>query len=317
MGSFPEVSVDVERLALGGVRAQFFAAFVPPRENNKDWWQRYGQKDQFGELKGAYEPEDAYMGELRKILDQTIEAFPDKLKLVCTYRELQEAWKKGQTAALFTLEDGRSVGGSLEKLKSYRDLGVSLITLTWNYANCFGAPNSRDAEVMEQGLTAFGKEAVEYMNELGMLVDVSHLSDGGFWDVVRVSQKPFVASHSNCRALSPHPRNLTDEMIRALSEKGGVAGLNFCSAFLGMDTMSRDSRIADMVAQVKHMVQVGGLECAVIGTDFDGIESRLEIEGPDQMEKLFHALQKAGFSQDAVEKIAWENGERVLREVLV
>lgn len=316
IGSFPEVSVDLERLHLGGARAQFFAAFVPPRENNMDWWQKYGEKDPAGQLREDYEPEDAYIRALREILIHTAEVFPDMLQPVQTAREMREAWDRGQIAAFFTLEDGRSVGGSLEKLKSYRDFGVSLITLTWNGANCFGFPNSRDAKIMEQGLTAFGQEAVEYMNELGILVDVSHLSDGGFWDVVRITKKPFVASHSNCRALSPHPRNLTDEMIRALAEKGGVAGLNFCSAFLGMDTMSWDSKIADMVAQVSHMVQVGGLECAAIGTDFDGIESRLEITGPDQMERLWDALKKAGFSQDAVEKIAWENGVRVLEEVL-
>ena len=168
---------------------------------------------------------------------------------------------------------------------------------------------------MEKGLKPFGKEAVEYMNDLGIVIDVSHLSDGGFWDVVQVSKKPFVASHSNCRALSPHVRNLTDEMLRALAEKGGVTGLNFCANFLKQDIQSEESRVEDMVSHIVHMVNVGGLECAAIGTDLDGIGSELEIGDPTQMELLFHGLEQAGFSQDAIECIAWKNAVRVLCDI--
>lgn len=310
IGSFPEASVDLERLEKGGAGAQFFAAFVPPREK-PGWWRKHG------DLLGPEEEwEDAYIRRLLEILKTTVSAHSGKLTLVRTAAELEQVWKEGSMAALFTIEDGRSVGGSMERLEEYSRLGVSLITLTWNYVNCFGAPNSQNPQVMEQGLTDFGKEAVEYMNDLGILVDVSHLSDGGFWDVIQVSKKPFVASHSNCRALSPHPRNLTDEMLRALAEHGGVAGLNFCSAFLGKNPLSRKSRLSDLVAHVLHMVQVGGLECAAIGTDFDGIESRVEVPDPSAMELLFDALERAGLSQDAVEQIAWKNAWRVMGEAL-
>jgi len=219
-------------------------------------------------------------------------------------------------AAFFTIEDGRSVDGKMEKIKTYRDMGVSLISLTWNQENCFGFPNSPNAEQMNKGLTAFGKEAIEEMNRLGMLVDVSHLSDGGFWDVAEITKKPFVASHSNCRALSSHPRNLTDEMLKKLAEKGGIAGLNFCGAFLNEDTNCTESRVDAMVSHILHMTRVGGLECAAIGTDFDGISGMLELRSPDKMEKLFDALQKAGLSQDAIEKVAWKNARRVLKDTL-
>ena len=308
---FPEASVDTKRLRQAGAGAQFFAAFVFPRGTSG--WQELG----LGELaeKDGFEAEDRYIDTTGKILKETIKAYPQELVFAQTGSGLKDAIAQGKTAAYFTLEDGRSVGGSLKKLKHYQEIGVSLISLTWNYENCFGYPNSADAASMKRGLKPFGKEAVEYMNELGMVVDVSHLSDGGFWDVVDVSAKPFVASHSNCRALCPHPRNLTDEMLRALADKGGVAGLNFYAGFLNRDIGSRDSRIKDMVAHLSHMVNVGGLECAAIGTDFDGIDSNLEIQSPPQMELLFEALRKAGFSQDAVERIAWKNAVRVLCDI--
>lgn len=311
---FPEASVDITRLCRGGAGAQFFAAFVHPKED-KNWWEQHiTEENESGEE--AFWMEDAYIQAAKRILDNTQTQHSREMAVVRTAGEMEAAINEGKLAAFFTLEDGRSVNGSLEKLKAYGEMGVSLITLTWNYENCFGFPNSKKREIMEQGLKPFGKEAVEYMNDLGIVVDVSHLSDGGFWDVAQISRRPFVASHSNCRALSPHPRNLTDEMLRALAEKGGVTGLNFCSVFLGENTESRYSRIEDMTAQVSHMVKVGGLDCVAIGTDFDGIESYLEIEDPTQMELLFEALRRAGFSQDAVERMAWENGRRVLRDIM-
>lgn len=133
---------------------------------------------------------------------------------------------------MLTVEDGRMVNGSFDRLEQLAKTGVRAIALTWNFENCFGAPNSRDPKIMSKGLSAFGKEAIEAMNELGILVDVSHLSDGGFYDVAKISKKPFVATHSDCRALAAHPRNLTDDMIRLLAQKGGVSGINFAPAFL-------------------------------------------------------------------------------------
>ena len=121
------------------------------------------------------------------------------------------------------MEEGGVLNEKQERLEELYRLGIRLITLTWNYENCLGYPNSRDGEVMNRGLKAFGLEIVERMNALGMLVDVSHLSDGGFWDCIRVSRAPIIASHSNARALCGVPRNLTDDMLRALAEKGGAA----------------------------------------------------------------------------------------------
>ena len=177
-----------------------------------------------------------------------------------------------------------------------------------------GYPNSRDGEVMKKGLKPFGVETVERMNELGMLIDVSHMSDGGFWDVLRYSKKPVVASHSNARVLCPHPRNLTDEMIRALAEHGGVAGLNFYPYFINE---SGKADIDDLVRHIEHMFYVGGEDFVAIGTDFDGFdEGKLELQNIGEMNLLYGALKKRKFNDGQIEKFWHGNVMRVMREVL-
>lgn len=202
----------------------------------------------------------------------------------------------------------------MDRLGYFYSMGVRAMALTWNYPNCFGSPNSTDTRVMHTGLTPFGKEAVGVMNDIGMLIDVSHLSDGGFYDVARLSRKPFAATHSNCRALSPHPRNLTDDMIRMLSEKGGVAGLNFYGPFLSDDITETHSRVEDMCAHVLHMLKVGGEDCIALGTDFDGMDGSFEIGSPTQMWRLFDALKRKGLTARQLEKLASGNALRVLRD---
>ena len=251
-----------------------------------------------------------------KIFRNTLVKHGDMLGELRHSSDLADNLKQGKVSGLLTLEDGRVVDGSLEKLEHYFGEGIRLISLTWNHENCFGAPNSSDKKIMEKGLTPFGKSAVELMCTLGMLTDVSHLSDGGFWDVAELVKGPFVASHSNCRALNPHPRSMTDDMIRALADHGGVMGLNLGPEFLSCDTHNKFSRICDMVTQIQHVKQVGGIDTAAIGTDFDGISGKFEIGGPTDIHLLFEALDRAGFTVDEIEKLAYRNVERVLSEVL-
>ncbi len=303
IGQMEKASIDLERLKKGSCMAQFFAIFLPSLPTR--------------EKMGDKLPDDeTYISALRTILMNTIEKYPNDLAYASNAAQLEANHRSGKISAFLTIEDGRSVCGDMANLERYYDMGVRLISLTWNHANCFGFPNSLDPETMAKGLTDFGKDAVVRMNELGMLVDVSHLSDGGFWDVVELSRRPFVASHSNCRALGVHQRNLTDEMIRALADKGGVAGLNFASQFLTKDVSFNLSRISDLAAHAVHMRNKGGIECVALGTDFDGISCQLEIPGPDQMYLLFDALKKAGFTEGDIEKIAYQNAQRVIRDVL-
>ena len=150
------------------------------------------------------------------------------------------------------------------------------------------------------------------MNELGIIVDVSHLSDAGFYDVCRYSDRPFVASHSNARSVCGVARNLSDDMIRKLSDKGGVTGLNYCSAFIE-DHNEEYTTIDKMVEHIRHIVDVGGIDCVGLGSDFDGIGNKLEIKDASGLPLLYEALKKY-YSEDEIEKIFYKNVLRVYRE---
>lgn len=298
-----ESVIDIERLVAHRVGAQFFAIFMPPIEKNE-----------FMELKTISDAQ--YIEECMKIFQNTCTLNQDKMIFAKNDIDLKRAMGKKKLAAFLTLEDGRAVDGDMDKLEAYYKAGIRLISLTWNHQNCFGAPNSRDVSIMSQGLTSFGKDAIERMNQLGMIIDVSHLSDGGFYDVAKISSKPFVASHSNCRALSPHQRNLTDDMIGILASQGGVIGINFYSAFLNADITSEDSTIDAIVAHIKHLFQKGGIECIGIGTDFDGMDCTLEIDSIENMQLLFNRLEKEGFTTEQIEQIAYGNMRRVIADTM-
>jgi membrane dipeptidase len=296
--------LDIKRMKEAGALAQFFAIFMPPPGREK--------------FMGRSEPfvDGEYLDHCFKAYRTTLAAHGDILAPGTTGTSIEKNEGAGKMTAFLTFEDGRPVDGSLENLEKYHGLGIRLISLTWNGENCFGFPNSKDPEIMQKGLKPFGKDAIRRMNELGMVVDVSHLSDGGFWDVVELSKKPFVASHSNCRALSPHQRNLTDEMIKTLGEKGGVAGLNFGPSFLNSDTTIKDSTAALLSAHARHLIDVGGIDCVALGSDLDGIHGNLEISGVEKMPLLFDQFRRDGLSEGDIEKIAWKNIQRVLKDIL-
>jgi len=286
--------VDAERLRASGCAAQFFAMFMAiTREPDP--------------LKKCLTMVEKFHREL--------DACSDLIAFAGNADDLDRNLAAGKTSAFLTIEDSGIIGGDITMLRVLYRLGLRLITLTWNFDNTVGSPNNTP-EATAKGLTENGIEFVRECNRLGVIVDVSHLSDAGFWDVVKYSEKPFVASHSDARAVSSHSRNLTDEMIRALADKGGCMGVNFAPSFLTMDLERNDSTIEMLVAQIQHMVKTGGIECAAVGTDFDGIGGELEINSADKMPLLFAALEKAGFKSGEIEKIAHGNVERVLREAL-
>lgn len=300
----PNSSVTLQRLADSHVGAQFMAMFLPDQDTIAQNPKVYSGDD------------DKLIAQMRDILQHTIDEHPDLAVLVTDAASLHKANQEHKVGLFLTIEDGRSVRGRLDRLKHYYDMGVRLIGLTWNGENCFGFPNSFEGDVMSRGLKPFGKDAVCAMNDMGMLIDVSHLSDGGFWDVEKLSEKPFVASHSNARALSAHPRNLNDDQIRALAKKGGVMGLNFCPPFLGENIGCTHSQVGDMVRHITHILNVGGEDVLALGTDFDGIGGQLEISQPNQMILLWDALKKAGLSEAQLEKMAYQNVLRVIKDTL-
>ena len=168
------------------------------------------------------------------------------------------------------------------------------------------------------GLTEKGIELVAEMENLGIIPDVSHLSDAGFYNVLEVTKKPFVASHSDARAVCPNVRNMTDDMIAKLSERGGVMGLNFCADFLEEKPLGEENpgTIAAVVRHAKHIVNVGGIDVLGLGSDYDGIPTHSELPGAQSMGRLWDALRGAGFSEGELDKIFYGNVLRVYRDTL-
>lgn len=247
-----------------------------------------------------------------------------KICQVTTVAEILENDEAGRMSAVLTIEEGGVCRGETELLKQFYEKGVRMMTLTWNYENELAYPSridlstGRSVPETERGLKEKGIEFVELMEELGMIVDVSHLGDAGFFDVVNQTKVPFVASHSNARAVASHARNMTDEMIRTLSERGGVMGVNFCAAFLNEAEREREvgrSRVCDMVSHIKYIRNVGGIECIGIGSDFDGIGSSLELDSPAAYYMLLDELSRQGFTGGEIEKIFYKNVLRVYGDV--
>lgn len=290
--------IDLPRLESAGALVQAMAIFAPAKPL-------------------PYMPADydvtAYFDRVYAACQQALGACASAVAPVYTYEDIARNQSRGKISFMLTLEDGAVSESNLQTLDALFEKGVRMITLTWNYENCLGYPNSRDPSVMEQGLKAFGKEAVRHMQDRGVIVDVSHLSDGGFWDVHGLCDKPFVASHSGCRALCDHPRNLTDDMLRALGDRGGVVGVTFCAPFLRPNETV--SRISDILEHMLHIKNVAGMEALALGSDFDGIDSQLEFLDYGGLPQLFRACE-AVFTPREMDMITHENARRVFRDCL-
>lgn len=219
--------------------------------------------------------------------------------------------QSGGVHSILSIEGGEVLEGNIAALRMFYRLGVRLITLTWNYANeiADGIEEGRGA-----GLTDFGREAVAEMEKLGILVDVSHLSERGFWDVADCAKYPFVASHSCAKALCGHARNLTDEQIGAIANSGGCIGVNFYPDFLADGKISSADTIAKHAA---YLINAGGEEAVALGSDFDGVECLPEgIGGVQDMAALADAFSKQGISAAQTDKIMFKNLYRVFSDSL-
>lgn len=285
------LSVDIEKMKKGNSLAQFFALYIN-QEETKD-------------------PLDTCLKMLDKFYLE-LDKNKDSISLSTSYKDIMKNKQKGKISAFLTIEGGEAIRGSFYNLRNFHRLGVRLITLTWNFPNEIGFPNCKN-EYVYRGLTAFGQELVHEMNKLPMIIDVSHLSDKGFYDVARLSKKPFIASHSNSRTITNHPRNLTDEMIKILSEKGGIMGINFEKSFLGENI---PAKVSDMINHINHIKNVGGIDVISIGSDFDGIDLPSEITNIGEMDKLAYALKKNNFTEEEIEKIFYKNALRLIKDTL-
>ena len=234
------------------------------------------------------------------------------LAVVRTPEEAEAAREAGKLYAFLAVEGMAAMGEDLGGIDRYRRFGVRIGMLTWNEENALATGAKGDPR---KGLTALGKQAVRRMEDVGMLVDVSHLNDGGFWDVMKETCRPVIASHSNCRALCDVRRNLTDDQLRAIRDTGGVVGLNVHHAFVHADPARQT---AEMLARhAVHMAEVMGVEHVACGFDFceffgPGNEGAEGLEDCSQIHNLFYWLEKLGMSAREREMIARENFLRVL-----
>lgn len=285
------LSVDVAKLRKGEALAQVFAFFIDAGKTN----------NLFLEFEVMHKN---FMNELKKNEDSIV--------LVKNIKELEEANRNNKIGCFLSIEEGDVLEGDIKNLDYVYNNGIRIITLTWNYKNKIGYPNY-EYLYKDNGLTEFGRELVYNMEKLGIIPDASHLSDKGFYDLVSITKKPFIASHSNSRVIKNHPRNLSDDMIKALSNKGGVMGINFCSDFLGKNKISS---ISDIIYHINYIRNVGGIDVIALGSDYDGILNAVEIKDCSEMYKLEYALKNEGFKEEEIEKIFYGNAKRVLYEIL-
>ena len=281
--------IDIEKLQKAHSKVQDFALFINLGETNDPY--------------GRYE-------EMRNLCTTQIHLYGEHIQHVLSYQDVESVYKSGKIGALMSIEEGGVLGGDLDKLKQAYQDGVRLITLTWNYPNGLGEPHCGE---QHKKLTPKGIEFVEVMQDLGIIVDCSHLNDAGTEQLGDILDVPFVASHSNAREVTAHTRNLPDNLIKLIANKGGVIGLNFAQSFLGTSPVSR---IEDIVKHGLYLINKGGEDVVALGTDFDGIKPNTEIKDASEMYRLYDAFKEAGLSVEQCEKLFWKNADRLLKEIL-
>ena len=326
--------IDIPRLLEGGMHAPFFALWVPTYFHGAEAVRR--------------------TLDLRDAMQTVFDKYPDKIQLATTAADVERIAHSGKIAAVLSLEGGHQIADDLHVLRMYQRMGIRAMTLT-HFRNNNWADSSTDKPAHNR-LTEFGKEVVREMNRIGVIVDISHVSDKTFFDVLAVTGKPVIASHSSCRALAPIPRNMTDDMLRALAKNGGVVGINFGAGFLNAkdaaSTMAsinrmksaepnltgkalddyaakendkenlghpalKNATLDDVLANIDHMVKVAGIDHVGIGSDYDGIPDVARgLEDVSKMPYLTLALLKKGYSESDVKKIMGGNFLRVMKEVI-
>lgn len=303
-----KIQTDIPRMKEGGLGAEFFSIYVASS---------YAKEG--GSARRALEMIDGVYEQVRR--------HPESLEMAGTVADIRRIRRAGKIAALMGIEGGHAIEDSLAALRLFYRLGVRYMTLTHtntnNWADSAGGI-SIAGEKRHNGLSEFGKEVVREMNRLGMMVDISHIGDKTFWDVIEVTQSPVIASHSSARALTNVPRNLSDEMLRAIAKNGGVVMVNFYNGFInteyarpGMPKPTRPAETAtmDMLMQhFEHIIKVAGIDHVGIGSDFDGIEGLAPtgMEDVSKLPNITYELLKRGYSESDVRKVLGENLLRVM-----
>ncbi|MDN5294317.1 MAG: rane dipeptidase [Eubacteriales bacterium] len=284
------VQVNFSKMRQGGVAVQFFAVFVDD----------------------PFLPDRAFYRALELItrLRRLEREGKGRLKVATAYDELKKVVKRGKVAAVLALEGGEPIGTSFVRLDFLIACGVRVFGLTWNRANAIAAgAGAGDGG----GLTPFGRKLIPYLNRRGVLIDLAHIARKGFWQTLELSAAPVMVSHTCCYRINPHPRNLTDEQLKAVAQAGGLVGLTFVPEFA-----ARDGKVSleTFLDHVVHAATVAGTESLGLGSDFDGMEGFIPgLMDASCFPGLAKALAKRGFSQQEIRGIMGFNLLKLLAKV--
>lgn len=286
-----EGHVDIPRMIEGGVDCQVFAVFTA--------FKPYPSRP----LSAALQMIDIFHSECEKN--------SDKIVPVVNHDEILKAHQGGKIAAMLSIEGAEVIEANLGVLRMLYRMGVRMMSLTWNWRNELA--DGVGEKQSKGGLSDLGVKVAKEMEKLGMVIDVSHLSDSSFWDLIEVARTPIMASHSNCRAICPVPRNLTDDQIKAIAETDGVVGMNFASSFVHREKATLER----LVDHIDHVVQLVGVEHVGLGSDFDGITFTPEgLEDVTKIPNITKTLVSRGYPDEDIKKILGENHLRVFKKVL-
>ena len=289
--------VSIQKMEEGYLDSQFLAAFLAQKELDAESSQKAVEKCQ-KMLEGIF---------------ADVEKYKDYCGIALTEEDARRLKAEGKKAFFLGIENGYGIGKDIKNIKKYKDMGVQYMTLCHSYDNdiCNSSSNTADAS---KGLTPFGRKVVKEMNKVGMLIDISHASEGTFWDAIKYSKDPIFASHSSVKALCDHDRNLTDDQLRALAKNGGVIHICIYGGYLNKD--AKAASIEDVVAHIDHAVKVAGIDHVGIGSDFDGGGGVLGCNGDNDMINITVKLLEKGYSEEDIRKIWGGNFFRVLDQVI-
>lgn len=283
------IQLNIPKMRKGGIDAAFFAVDVTR----------------------AWKNHLAYAMDAFGWFDAEITANAADICIARQAKDIRKAKAAGKLAAILAIENSEAVERSLNVLRSLYLLGVRSIGLTHN-PNTW-ASTGNDEEDSGGGLTKFGVALVKAMNELGMLVDVSHISERGFWDVLEISERPVIASHSNCQTLCRHSRNLTNEQLKALAANGGVIGITFVPGFITLNGWTKMPPLAQLLNHFAYAIDIAGIDHVGIGSDFDGGGDLLKDAG--EFIKIAEGLSARGYSDADIRKVLGENHLRAFEAV--
>jgi len=292
---------DLGRMREGMIGAQFWSVYVPFEAVEE------------GAAKVQLEEID--------IAKQIIRRYPDQLELARSVSDLERIYGSGKIASMLGMEGGHAIENSLGALRAFYDMGARYLTLT--HGSTIDWADSATDDPRHDGLTAFGEEVVREMNRLGMLVDLSHTSPATMTDVLDVTEAPVIFSHSSARALTDHPRNVPDEILRRLPENGGVVMVTFVTSYVseavrtyeGPPENAPQATLQDVADHIEYIRDVAGIDHVGIGSDFDGISSTpVGLEDVSTFPALLVELAKRGWTESELREVAGENVIRVWRE---